>query len=165
MPPTIKGIYDPSEFETRKEKIDVLLREQGWLANDRSKVILEVDTKQSNFRTQNYKMVSETLSNELETKFADYLLLDGKGDIPDVIERYKKRREESSTDRKGKCFFVPYNEIKENGYDLSISKYREIVYEKVEYEKPEVILTKIDELEDQIKANVAELRRLLEQAQ
>ena len=85
--------------------------------------------------------------------------IDGKGDIPDIIERYKKRREESPTDRKGKCFFVPYSEIKENGYDLSISKYREIEYEEVEYEKPEVILDKIEALEDQIKANVAELRK------
>ena len=41
------------------------------------------------------------------------------------------------------------------------SKYREIEYEEVEYEKPEVILDKIEALEDQIKANVAELRRLL----
>ncbi len=56
---------------------------------------------------------------------------------------------------------MPYGEIKENGYDLSISKYREIEYEEVEYEKPEVILDKIEALEDQIKANVAELRKLL----
>jgi type I restriction enzyme M protein len=57
--------------------------------------------------------------------------------------------------------FVPYSEIKENGYDLSISKYREIEYEEVEYEMPEVILDKIEAIEDQIKANVAELRKLL----
>ncbi len=66
--------------------------------------------------------------------------IDGKGDIPDIIERYKKRREENLTDRKGKCFLVPYTGIKENGYDLSISKYKEIEYEEVEYEKPEIIL-------------------------
>ncbi|HSD59035.1 MAG TPA: N-6 DNA methylase [Methanotrichaceae archaeon] len=89
--------------------------------------------------------------------------IDGKGDIPDIIERYKKRREEKPTDRKGKCFFVPYGEIKENGYDLSISKYKEIEYEEVQYEKPEIILNKIEELEDQIKVNIAELRKLLGQ--
>lgn len=44
--------------------------------------------------------------------------VDGKGDIPDIIERYKKRREESPTDRKGKCFFVPYSEIKANVAEL-----------------------------------------------
>jgi hypothetical protein len=32
---------------------------------------------------------------------------------------------------------------------------------KLRYEKPEVILDKIEALEDQIKANVAELRKLL----
>ena len=105
-----------------------------------------------------YNMQSDGYSLDDKRNF-----IDGKGDIPDIIERYKKRREESSTDRKGRCFFVPFSEIKENGYDLSISKYREIEYEEVEYEKPEVILVKIDELEDQIKANVAELRKLLEQ--
>jgi type I restriction enzyme M protein len=103
-----------------------------------------------------YKMEKDGYSLDDKRNF-----IDGKGDIPDIIERYKQRREESPTDRKGKCFFVPYSEIKENGYDLSISKYREIEYEEVEYEKPEVILDKIEAIEDQIKANVAELRRLL----
>ncbi|MEI6102981.1 MAG: class I SAM-dependent DNA methyltransferase [Methanothrix sp.] len=103
-----------------------------------------------------YKMEKDGYSLDDKRNF-----IDGKGDIPDIIERYKKRREESPTDRKGKCFFVPYSEIKENGYDLSISKYREIEYQEVEYEKPKVILDKIEALEDQIKANVAELRRML----
>jgi hypothetical protein len=40
-------------------------------------------------------------------------------------------------------------------------RYMEIEYEEVQYEKPEVILDKIDELEDQIKKNVVELRDLL----
>jgi len=70
--------------------------------------------------------------------------------------------EENSTDRKGKCFFVPFSEIKENGYDLSLSKYKEIQYEEIEYKKPEVILEKIEALEDQIKSNIAELRKLLD---
>lgn len=86
MPLACKGSSDPSEFETRKEKIDVLLKEQGWQVNDRSKIILEVDTKQSNFCTQNYKTVSETMSNDLDSKFADYLLLDSMGDPIAVVE-------------------------------------------------------------------------------
>jgi type I restriction enzyme M protein len=66
-------------------------------------------------------------------------------------------------DRKMKCFYVSVGEIKENGYDLSISKYKEIEYEEVAYEKPEVIMAKIEELEDRIKRNIAELRKILEQ--
>jgi len=73
-----------------------------------------------------------------------------KNDIPDIIEQFKKRSKEKLLDRKGKCFFVPFTEIKANNYDLSISKYKEIVYEEVKYEKPEVIKKKILELENNI---------------
>ena len=73
-----------------------------------------------------------------------------KNDIPDIIERFKKRHKENPTDRKGTCFFVPLKEIKDNNYDLSISKYKEIEYEEVEYEKPEIIKKKILELENKI---------------
>jgi type I restriction enzyme, R subunit len=56
--------------------LNVLLLEQGWRVGDRSKVIIEADTQQSDFRNQNYKSVSETLKNDLDSKYADYLLLD-----------------------------------------------------------------------------------------
>jgi type I restriction enzyme M protein len=89
--------------------------------------------------------------------------VDGKGDIPDIVGRFRNRKKESPTDRKKKFFYVPFDEIKKNDYDLSISRYREIEYEEIEYEKPEVILDKIDKLEDQIKDNVSELRKMLKQ--
>jgi type I restriction enzyme M protein len=88
----------------------------------------------------------ELKHNTVSLSYLQKILLTGKGDIPDIIERFRKRYEENLTDRKGKCFFVPFNEIKENGYDLSISKYKEIVYEEVQYEKPNVILEKIEDL-------------------
>lgn len=90
--------------------------------------------------------------------------IDGKGDIPDIIHNFRKRYEANPVDRKGKCFFVPFGEIKENGYDLSISKYKEIEYEEVAYEKPEIIMEKIEGLEDQIKTNISELKGMLKQA-
>jgi type I restriction enzyme M protein len=87
-----------------------------------------------------------------------------RGVFPDIIERFRNRKTENLVDRKGKCFYVPFDEIKENNYDLSISRYKEIEYEEIEYEKPEVIIQKIDEFEDQIKANVAELKEMLKQS-
>lgn len=87
--------------------------------------------------------------------------IDGKGDIPDIIERFRRRDKENPTDRKGKCFFVPVSEIKENGYGLSISKYKEIEYEEVTYEKPEVIIGKIEKMEDKIKTNINELKKMI----
>ncbi len=73
-----------------------------------------------------------------------------KDDIPDIIERFKARRKEDNSDRAKKHFFVPIKQIKDNNYDLSISKYREITYEEVKYEKPEVIKKKILDLENKI---------------
>jgi type I restriction enzyme M protein len=87
--------------------------------------------------------------------------IDGKGDIPEVIQHYRNRKKENPTDRKGKCFFVPISEIKENGYDLSISWYKEIEYEEVHYEKPEVIIAKIETLETEIQKSLKELKTLL----
>ena len=76
----------------------------------------------------------------------------------------QERENRNPEDRKGKCFYVPFDEIKENGYDLSISRYKEIEYEEIEYDKPEVVIQKIDELEDEIKTNVAELKEMLKQS-
>lgn len=87
--------------------------------------------------------------------------IDGKGDIPDIIRHYHNRKKENPTDRKAKCFFVPISEIKENGYDLSISRYKEIEYEEVQYEKPEVIIEKIAALENGIQTGLMDLKALL----
>ncbi|MEX2192092.1 MAG: hypothetical protein WD717_01745 [Nitrosarchaeum sp.] len=48
-------------------------------------------------------------------------------------------------------------EIKENNYDLSISKYREIEYEEAKYEKPDVIKKKILDLEKNIIEGLEEI--------
>jgi len=56
---------------------------------------------------------------------------------------------------------VPISEIKENGYDLSISRYKEIEYEEVQYEKPEVIIAKIETLEHEIQKSLQDLKTLL----
>lgn len=83
--------------------------------------------------------------------------IDGKGDIPDIIDKFKTREENDLEDRKAKCFFVPFKEIKENDYSLSISNYKEIEYEEVEYEPPEEIKKKILELEEKINKGLEEL--------
>jgi len=38
-------MFDWNEFRTRIEKIDVMLKEQGWNVKDRTRVLVEVDTK------------------------------------------------------------------------------------------------------------------------
>jgi type I restriction enzyme M protein len=83
--------------------------------------------------------------------------VDGKGDIPDILEKFKKRDTEQFKDRKASCFFVPIEEIKEKNYDLSCSRYKEIEYKEVVYEDPEVIKQKILELENKITRTLREI--------
>lgn len=83
--------------------------------------------------------------------------IDKKGDIPDIISKFKNRAKEKLDDRTSKCFIVPIKEIIENDYDLSINKYKKIVYEQVNYEKPAVIKKKIIETEKEIMKILDEL--------
>ena len=55
-------MLDLNEFQTRKLKIDVLLKEQGWDVGDRSKVVLGVDTKQSDFHDKAQRLESNIRS-------------------------------------------------------------------------------------------------------
>lgn len=82
-------------------------------------------------------------------------------DIPDIIASYKNRHNEDNTDRKAKHFFVEADEIRQNGYDLSINKYKEVKYEEVQYEAPSKILADIKALEDEVQTSLNELEGML----
>ena len=85
----------------------------------------------------------------------------GDNDISDIINRFHHLADEACRKRTEQSFFVPFDEIKANDFDLSINKYKEIEYEKVEYEPTAVILEKIKALETEIQASFVELERLL----
>lgn len=76
--------------------------------------------------------------------------LEGNGDLQDIVEKFHARDPKNDTDRKQKWFVVPRSEIEAEGYDLSFSRYKEDVFEEVEYEAPGVILDKL------LKAEVGE---------
>ena len=99
-----------------------------------------------------YKMEADGYSLDDKRTF-----IDGKGDIPDILEHFKNREKENPVNRKKKYFFVPVNEIKENDLDLSISKYREIEYKEVKYEKPKVIKEKLLKIEEDIVKGLKDL--------
>lgn len=99
---------------------------------------------------------------------ADGLSLDDKrqpvdaNDIPDIISRFHSRMEtELERKRTDKSFFVTKKEIQDNGYDLSINKYKETIYDKVEYDSPAVIMERIDMIDDEIATLKEELKALL----
>ena len=82
-------------------------------------------------------------------------------DIPDIIARFKNLDAEQTRERTDKSFFVPKKEIVDNGYDLSINKYKKTVYEAVEYPSTTELMTDLYELQMKISEGMDELNSLL----
>jgi type I restriction enzyme M protein len=83
-------------------------------------------------------------------------------DIPDIIKRFHDIENERERKRMEQSFFVPVDEIRENEFDLSINKYKEIEYEEAEYDHPSVILGRVQRLENEIRQGLQELEKLIE---
>lgn len=103
-----------------------------------------------------YDMKSDGFS--LDDKRTD---LGNEGDIPDIIARFNNL--EGEVDRKPteQSFFVDKAFIEQYDYDLSINRYKETVYEKIKYDAPQVIMTRLDELSIDISSKMEELRGLI----
>lgn len=84
-----------------------------------------------------------------------------KDDLPDILARWQNRDAEDDRERTDQSFLVPKSEIAENDYDLSLNRYKEVVYEEVEYDPPKVILGRLAELEAEIAKGRQELEALL----
>ena len=82
-------------------------------------------------------------------------------DIPDIIERFHNLGAEKDRARTEKSFMVPVQEIIDNDYDLSINKYKEIVYETIEYPPTIELIAEIKDLNEQIAKGIAELEAML----
>ena len=82
-------------------------------------------------------------------------------DIPDILERYHNLADESDRARTDKSFLVPFNEIKENDWDLSINRYKEIVYEEIEYADPAEIIGEIETLDKERNDALKALKEML----
>lgn len=82
-------------------------------------------------------------------------------DIPDIVERFHHREQETERKRTEKSFMVSKQEIVDNGYDLSINKYKEVEYVLVEYPPTSEIMANIREIEREIGNEMDELERLL----
>jgi len=77
-----------------------------------------------------------------------------KNNIPDIVTRFKtisaqagNVTPEFSRKRTDPSFMVPLAEIQENDWDLSINRYKEIIYEEVEYAAPGEIIEEIKRLD------------------
>lgn len=81
--------------------------------------------------------------------------------IPDILARFKNLSAEVERKATDQSFFVDKADIATNGYDLSINRYKEVVYEQVKYEAPSKILADLELLEQDILNGMNELKELL----
>ena len=113
-----------------------------------------------------HEMVTE------ETQFDDPIPVEltaeqlEKNNLPDLVARFRKRNS-SERDRKRteQSFTVSIDDIRDTDYELSMNRYKEIVFEDEETRDPQEILDDIAILDGEIAEALARVRDLLEGAQ
>jgi type I restriction enzyme M protein len=68
-------------------------------------------------------------------------------DISDIVNRFHNLKDEKNRKRTDKSFLVPVKDLRENKYDLSINRYKEVVHIEKVYETPSVIIEQIEVLD------------------
>lgn len=81
--------------------------------------------------------------------------------IPDLISRWRDLENEKSRARTDQSFLVPKSEIAANDYDLSINRYKEVVYDEIVHESPQEILRSLNELETEIQNDLKALEAMI----
>lgn len=103
-----------------------------------------------------YNMENDGFSLDVKrTKFGD-----GRGDLDDIIEKYKGNNTGAENDLTSKQFFVSKEEIINNDYDLSFNSYKEEIYEEIVYDEPAIILKKIRDIEKDILCELKKFKSL-----
>jgi len=87
----------------------------------------------------------------------------GKSDLQDIVTQYHNRSAVASTkeERESHYFSITKQEIVENGYDLSLSKYKHEVYKEIIYETSTIIFDRLEKIEESIIEGLRELKEFL----
>ena len=83
--------------------------------------------------------------------------------IPDVIERFNHLDEEMNRGREEVSFMVPVQEIRDNGYDLTINKYAKVLREEVTYRPTSEILADLKKLNEEASEMLSRLEESLKE--
>jgi type I restriction enzyme M protein len=86
-----------------------------------------------------------------------------KNNLPEILARWAQRDQaELKNARTAQSFCVPKADIAAQGYDLSLSRYKEVVHADVTHRSPGEILKALDQLEAEIQQGMKELERMLQ---
>ena len=82
-------------------------------------------------------------------------------DIPDIIARFHNLKSETKRNRTEKSFMISVNELRDNKYDLSINRYKEVKHVDKVYESPLSIISQIEILENERRNLLKQLKSML----
>ncbi|WP_419909614.1 type I restriction-modification system subunit M [Candidatus Poriferisodalis sp.] len=85
-----------------------------------------------------------------------------KNNLPDVLARWHQRDgSETKREPTEQSFCVARADIVANNYDLSINRYKEVVFDEVPHDSPVLIIDELLSLEAEIQSGLHELRTVL----
>ena len=85
-----------------------------------------------------------------------------KNNLPDALARWQQRdATELDRARTDQSFCVSRADIVANDYDLSINRYKELVYDEIDYPAPAEVLAELSSLESEIQQRIEDLRAML----
>ncbi|TDB78488.1 class I SAM-dependent DNA methyltransferase [Micromonospora sp. KC723] len=85
-----------------------------------------------------------------------------KNNLPDALARWFRRDgDELQRARTEQSFCVTKADIAEQGYDLSLNRYKEVIHEEIEHRSPLDILTDLERLESEIQLGMSDLKGML----
>jgi type I restriction enzyme M protein len=85
-----------------------------------------------------------------------------KNNLPDVLARWNDRDgSERERPRTQQSFCVAKADLEATGYDLSLNRYQELVYEDVDHRPPGEMIAELERTEDEIAAGLRELKRMV----
>jgi type I restriction enzyme M protein len=85
-----------------------------------------------------------------------------KNNLPDILARWQQREgSERKRPRSAQSFCVPKADLVEQGYDLSLNRYKEVVHEEIAHRPPKEFLADLAKLEVEIQQGMKELEGML----
>jgi type I restriction enzyme M protein len=85
-----------------------------------------------------------------------------KNNLPDILTRWREReKSERERSRTAQSFCIQQSEIRNQGYDLSLNRYKEVVHDEVAHRPPGEILASLAQLETEIQQGMKELEGML----
>ena len=151
----------PDILEDWRQRFDAAYQAEQQAETERLKAQLEP------LHTERLRLEGELNRLQFEQVIAE----DGDEVAAEVLEAIKQEMEtlqaemaplKAALDQLGRQFWVTKKQVKENKYDLSASRYRDVQHDSAFYESPEVTLERLKRIEETMRNEIEALERALQ---